>query len=161
MGIKNIFRTRGVSDLWEVTSLTNSARPNIFCRVILKMQGNFYHSVSRFIFFISIFLPTILIFKKWSWECDEDKNSLDSWSGFESLLGHKNLWFHWHLSEIPMAPMAQYCTVGRTTGFWSTRYGFESQQSPIFFCFIETILSFLGLFLQSKLLVFAYFQSVI
>ena len=29
-------------------------------------------------------------------------------SGFESLSCHTFLWFHWHLSEFPIVPMAQW-----------------------------------------------------
>ena len=51
-------------------------------------------------------------------------------SGFESLPRQIFLWFHWHLSEFAIFPMAQRM---RKTCFWSGRFGLESQPLPTLF----------------------------
>ena len=56
-------------------------------------------------YFCQLFLIPI----KWFQQCGEDKHFSSTRSGFESLSGHKILiWFHWHLSQTPIVPMAQW-----------------------------------------------------
>ena len=80
----------------------------IFCRIFKYARKLFIqYSGAVFLFLIVSFCQLFLFSNKWSRPCGEDKYFSSSSSGFGSLSGHNCLWFHWHLSEIQIVPMAQ------------------------------------------------------